>query len=123
MSKEKALKLINEYLAKQEVNKIELNMVKSVESNSKKSESLYSQGVKKIFSAIGEIQSAIQTLEKSKDIANKSLNEGKELEKLADNIGAELKSSTTSAIQNAFNTINAAEQNIKDLKKAKSVIN
>jgi predicted RNA-binding protein with EMAP domain len=123
MSKEKALKLINEYLAKQEPKKIELNMVKSVESNSKKSESLYTQGVKKIFSAISEIQSAIQTLEKSKDIANKSLNEGKELEKLADNIGAELKSSTTSAIQNAFNTINAAEQSIKDLKKAKSVIN
>ncbi len=123
MSKEKALKLINEYLAKQEPKKIELNMVKSVESNSKKSESLYTQGVKKIFSAIGEIQSAIQTLEKSKDIANKALNEGKELEKLADNIGAELKSSTTSAIQNAFNTINAAEQSIKDLKKAKSVIN
>ena len=68
-------------------------------------------------------KSAIQTLEKSKDIANKALNEGKELEKLADNIGAELKSSTTSAIQNAFNTINAAEQSIKDLKKAKSVIN
>ena len=56
MSKEKALKLINEYLAKQEPKKIELNMVKSVESNSKKSESLYTQGVKKIFSAIGEIQ-------------------------------------------------------------------
>ena len=102
--------------------KIELNMVKNVESNSKKAESLFEQGVKKIFSAIGEIQSAIQVLEQSKDIANKSLSEGKELEKLADKIGAELNSSTTAAIQKAFSTILATEQSIKDLQKAKSVI-
>jgi len=103
--------------------KVELNMVKNIESGSKKADSLYEQGVKKIFSAIGEIQSAIQILEKSKDIANKTLNEGKELEKLADKIGADLKSSTTSAIQSASLTISATEQNIKDLQKAKSVIN
>tara|TARA_R110000764_G_scaffold237965_1_gene334598 strand:- start:60 stop:434 length:375 start_codon:yes stop_codon:yes gene_type:complete len=101
---------------------VELNMVKSVESNSKKAESLYTQGVKEIFSAIRVIESAIQTLKKSKSIANNSLSEGKELEKLADKIGADLKSSTESAIQNAFNTIQAAEQNIKDLEKAKATI-
>ena len=103
--------------------KIELNMVKNIESGSKKADSLYEQGVKKIFSAIGEIQSAIQILEKSKDIANRTFNEGKELEKLADKIGADLKSSTSSAIKSASLTISATEQNIKDLQKAKSVIN
>ena len=103
--------------------KVELNMVKNIESGSKKADSLYEQGVKKIFSAIGEIQSAIQILEKSKDIANRTFNEGKELEKLADKIGADLKSSTTSAIKSASLTISATEQNIKDLQKAKSVIN
>ena len=102
--------------------KVNLNLVKNVESGSKEADSLYEQGVKKIFSAIGEIQSAIQILEKSKDTANKALSEGKELEKLADKIGADLKSSTTQAIQSAFNTIQAAEQNIKDLNKAKAVI-
>jgi lysyl-tRNA synthetase class II len=103
--------------------KVELNMVKNIESGSKKADSLYEQGVKKIFSAIGEIQSAIQILEKSKDIANRTFNEGKELEKLADKIGADLKSSTTSAIKSASLTISATEQNIKDLQKAKSAIN
>ena len=102
--------------------KVELNLVKSVESGSKKADSLYEQGVKKIFSAIGEIQSAIQILEKSKDTANKALSEGKELEKLADKIGADLKSSTTAAIQKSFGTGLAAEQGIKDLRKAKAVI-
>ena len=115
-------KLFKEEKTELSTQKIELNMVKNVESNSKKAESLFEQGVKKIFSAIGEIQSAIQVLEKSKDIANKSLSEGKELEKLADKIGAELTSSTTAAIQKAFNTILATEQSIKDLQKAKSVI-
>ena len=115
-------KLFKEEKTELATQKIELNMVKNVESNSKKAESLFEQGVKKIFSAIGEIQSAIQVLEKSKDIANKSLSEGKELEKLADKIGAELTSSTTAAIQKAFNTILATEQSIKDLQKAKSVI-
>jgi len=115
-------KLFKEEKTELATQKIELNMVKNVESNSKKAESLFEQGVKKIFSAIGEIQSAIQVLEKSKDIANKSLREGKELEKLADKIGAELTSSTTAAIQKAFNTILATEQSIKDLQKAKSVI-
>ena len=115
----------NKLFPKQELSaeKIELNMVKSVESNSSKAESLYEQGVKKIFSAVGEINSAIQTLEQSLKLASDSLNEGKELEKLADNIGADLKSSTTQAIQSAFNTIQAAEQNIKDLNKAKATIN
>lgn len=115
----------NKLFSKQELSaeKIELNMVKSVESNSSKAESLYEQGVKKIFSAVGEINSAIQTLEQSLKLASDSLNEGKELEKLADNIGADLKSSTTQAIQSAFNTIQAAEQNIKDLNKAKATIN
>ena len=80
------------------------------------------QGVKEIFSAIRIIESAIQTLKKSKSIANKSLSEGKELEKLADKIGADLKSSTEAAIQNAFNTIIAAEQSIKDLEKSKATI-
>ena len=115
----------NKLFSKQELSaeKVELNMVKSVESNSSKAESLYEQGVKKIFSAVGEINSAIQTLEQSLKLASDSLNEGKELEKLADNIGADLKSSTTQAIQSAFNTIQAAEQNIKDLNKAKATIN
>ena len=114
----------NKLFPKQELSaeKIELNMVKSVESNSSKADSLYEQGVKKIFSAVGEINSAIQTLEQSLKLASDSLNEGKELEKLADNIGADLKSSTTQAIQSAFNTIQAAEQNIKDLNKAKATI-
>jgi len=103
--------------------KVQLNMVKDIEAGSKKADTLYEQGVKKIFSAIGEIQSAIQILEKSKDIANRTFNEGKELEKLADTIGADLKSSTTSAIKSASLTISATEQNIKDLKKAKSLIN
>jgi len=116
-------KLAEEDKVELSAQKVELNMVKNIESGSKKADSLYEQGVKKIFSAIGEIQSAIQILEKSKDIANRTFNEGKELEKLADKIGADLKSSTTSAIKSASLTISATEQNIKDLQKAKSVIN
>lgn len=116
-------KLAEETKVELATQKIELNMVKNIESGSKKADSLYEQGVKKIFSAIGEIQSAIQILEKSKDIANRTFNEGKELEKLADKIGADLKSSTTSAIKSASLTISATEQNIKDLQKAKSAIN
>ena len=115
-------KLFNKNKTELASQKVELNMVKDVESNSKKADDLYNQGVKKIFSAVKEIDSAIQTLEKSKDIANKTLSLGKELEKLADNIGADLKSSTTSAIQKAFDTILATEQNIKDLRKSKSTI-
>jgi uncharacterized protein Yka (UPF0111/DUF47 family) len=116
-------KLAEEDKVELSAQKVELNMVKNIESGSKKADSLYEQGVKKIFSAIGEIQSAIQILEKSKDIANRTFNEGKELEKLADKIGADLKSSTTSAIKSASLTISATEQNIKDLQKAKSAIN
>ena len=102
--------------------KVELNLVKNVESGSEKASSLYEQGIKKMFSAIGDIQSAIQTLNKSKDIADKALKEGKELEKLADKIGADLKSSTTAAIQNAYNLGGDTETAIKGLKKAKAAM-
>ena len=117
-------KIINERLQKIALKnqKVDLNMVKNVESNSAKANSLYEQGVKKIFSAEGEINSAIQTLEQSLRKATETLKEGEELEKLADNIGADLKSTTIKAIQNAFNTVQAANQSIKDLKKAKSII-
>ena len=103
--------------------KLELNLVKSVESNSKKADALLEQGIKKIFSAIGELKSAVQTLEKSKDAAQKALSEGKELEKMADNIGAELTPTTKAAIQRAFDIGELeASQIIKDTKKAISAL-
>jgi len=102
--------------------KLELNLVKSVESKSKKADSLMDQGLKKVFSAIGELKAAIQTLEASQSTANKALAEGKELEKLADNIGADLSSSTVSAIQKAFDIELTTKQIIKDSKKALSAL-
>jgi len=115
-------KLFKEEKTELATQKVELNLVKNVESGSEKASSLYEQGIKKMFSAIGDIQSAIQTLNKSKDIADKALKEGKELEKLADKIGADLKSSTTAAIQNAYNLGGDTETAIKGLKKAKAAM-
>ena len=115
-------KLFKEEKTELATQKVELNLVKNVESGSEKASSLYEQGIKKMFSAIGDIQSAIQTLNKSKDIADKALKEGKELEKLADKIGADLKSSTTAAIQNAYNLGGDTEIAIKGLKKAKAAM-
>ena len=46
-------KLFKEEKTELATQKIELNMVKNIESGSKKADSLYEQGIKKIFSAIG----------------------------------------------------------------------
>lgn len=113
---------LQKILTKLAKNKVELNMVKNVETNSKKSLDLYESGVKKIFAIRNELDSAIDVIKKSLKLAEDALQEGKELEKLADNIGADLKGSTEKAIQDAFGQILASKQTIKDLEKAKNSI-
>ncbi len=101
---------------------LELNMIKEIESDSSKANSMYESAVKSTFAAIKEINSAIQDMERVVKLSQGVLSKGEEVEKLADNIGADLKSSTTKAIQDAFNVQQAAEQNLKDLNKAKQAI-
>ena len=101
---------------------LELNMIKDIESDSSKANSMYESPVKSTFAAIKEINSAIQDMERVVKLSQGVLSKGEEVEKLADNIGADLKSSTTKAIQDAFNVKQAAEQNLKDLNKAKQPI-
>ena len=101
---------------------VELNMIKDIESDSSKANSMYESAVKRTFVAIKEINSAIDDMERVVKLSQGVITKGKEAEKLADNIGADLKSSTTKAIQDAFNVQQAAEQNLKDLNKAKQAI-
>jgi hypothetical protein len=111
-----------EILQKFSTQKVDLNMVKSVENNSNKANSLFEQGVKIMFDARGKMDDAINIMKKSLKLAEDALEEGKQLEKLADNIGADLKGSTEKAIQDAFNTISVSKQSLKDLNKAKNII-
>ena len=115
---------LNKVMAKlaDQPQKVELNMIKDIESDSSKANSIYESAVKRTFVAIKEINSAIQDMERVVKLSQGVITKGKEVEKLADNIGADLKSSTTKAIQDAFNVQQAAEQNLKDLNKAKQVI-
>ena len=103
--------------------KVELNMVKEIEASVSKIKSKYELGVKKTFAAEKEINSSIDLLEETIKMSDNALKTADELESLAKKIGADLNSSTKKAIQDAYGFKSAAEQNVKDLKKAKSTIN
>ena len=103
--------------------KVELNMVKEIEASVSKIKSKYESGVKKTFAAEKEINSSIDLLEETIKMSDNALKTADELESLAKKIGADLNSSTKKAIQDAYGFKSAAEQNVKDLKKAKSTIN
>ena len=103
--------------------RIELNMVKELESSVSKIKSKYESGVKKTFDAKKQIEASIKLLDETITLSNNALKKADELEKLAKNIGADLKSSTKKAIQDAYGFKSAAEQNVKDLKKSKSTLN
>jgi len=109
--------------SEQEPKKVELNMVKEIEASVSKIKSKYEAGVKKTFAAEKEINSSIELLEETIKISDNALKTADELESLAKKIGADLNSSTKKAIQDAYGFKSAAEQNVKDLKKAKSTIN
>ena len=91
--------------------------------NSKKADSIYEQGVKKTFLALKELNSSIELIEKAVKLAKTALKEGEEIEKLADKLGATLPSDLKQAIQSSYTTIQAGNQNLKDLNKAKITIN
>ena len=103
--------------------RVELNMVKEIEASVSKIKSKYEAGVKKTFAAEKEISSSIELLEETIKISDNALKKADELESLAKKIGADLNSSTKKAIQDAYSFKSAAEQNVKDLKKAKSTLN
>ncbi len=102
--------------------KVNLNMNKNVQKNAKKADSIYEQGVKKTFLALKELNSSIELIEQAVKLAKTALNEGEEIEKLAEKLGAELPSNLEQAIQSSFTLIQAGNQNLKDLNKAKSAI-
>ena len=102
--------------------KVNLNMNKNVQKNAKKADSIYEQGVKKTFLALKELNSSIELIEQAVKLAKTALNEGEEIEKLADKLGAELPSNLEQAIQSSFTLIQAGNQNLKDLNKAKIAI-
>lgn len=102
--------------------KVELNMVNEIKSKSSEANSKYETAVKSTFAAIKEINSAIQMMEIVVKVSQDAVNQGEEVERLADNLGAQLDSAVVKAIQDAFNVQQAAEQNLKDLNKAKQAI-
>ena len=102
--------------------KVNLNMNKNVQKNAKKADSIYEQGVKKTFLALKELNSSIELIEQAVKLAKTALNEGEEIEKLAEKLGAELPSNLEQAIQSSFTLIQAGNQNLKDLNKAKIAI-
>ncbi len=101
---------------------IELNRIKEIEASISKIKSNYEAGVKKTFAAEKEINSAIELLEKTIKTSTNTLEIADEIESLARDIGADLKSSTKKAIKDAYGFKSAAEQNVKDLRKAKSTL-
>lgn len=105
-----------------EPKKVELNMVNEIKSKSSEANSTYETAVKSTFAAIKEINSAIQMMERVVKVSQDAVNQGEEIERLADDLGAQLNSSVVKAIQDAFNVQQAAEQNLKDLNKAKQAI-
>ena len=102
--------------------KVELNMMNEIKSKSSEANSKYEAAVKSTFAAIKEINSAIQTMERVVRVSQEAVEVGKEVERLTDDLGAQLDSSVVKAIQDAFNVNQAAEQNLKDLNKAKQAI-
>lgn len=101
---------------------LELNMVNDIKSKSSEANSKYEAAVKSIFAATKEINSAIQLMERVVKASQEAVSQGEEVERLADELGAQLDSSVVKAIQDAFNVQQAAEQNLKDLNKAKQAI-
>ena len=109
--------------AKLSTEKVELNMVNDIKSKSSEANSKYEAAVKSTFAAIKEINSAIQLMERVVKASQEAVSQGEEVERLADELGAQLDSSVVKAIQDAFNVQQAAEQNLKDLNKAKQALN
>jgi hypothetical protein len=121
--KEQIIKEITEkVMVKLEAHKVELNMVKELEASVSKIKSKYELGVKKTFDAKKQIEASIKLLDETITLSDNALKKADELEKLAKNIGADLKSSTKQAIKDAYGFKSAAEQNVKDLKKSKSTL-
>jgi len=102
--------------------KVDLNMVREVQDKSSEANSTYASAVNSISQAIQEIDSAIKMMERVIELAQGAVKTGEEVERLTDHLGAQLDSSVVQSIQEAFNVQQAAEQNLKDLNKAKQVI-
>ena len=115
-------KIANSKKVNLESQKVELNRIKELEASISKIKSNYEDGVKKTFAAEKEINSAIELLEKTIKTSTNTLEIADEVESLARDIGADLKSSTKQAIKDAYGFKSAAEQNVKDLRKAKSTL-
>jgi hypothetical protein len=102
--------------------KVELSIVNEIKSQSSEANSKYEVAVKSTFAAIKEIDSAIQTMETVIRTSRDAVIKGEQVERAADELGIQLDSSVVKAIQDAFNVQQAAEQNLKDLNKAKQAI-
>tara|TARA_R100000951_G_scaffold51059_1_gene43130 strand:+ start:80 stop:448 length:369 start_codon:yes stop_codon:yes gene_type:complete len=108
--------------AKLSTQKVELNMIKEIESDSLKVGSIYEGAITSTLAAIKEINSAIQDMERVVKLSQDVLSKGEEVEKLADNIGADLNPSTTNALDQVRIERQIAIQKIKDLNKGKQLI-
>ena len=117
---------LNKVMAKlaveQTPEKVELNMIKEIESDSLKVGSIYESAITSTLAAIKEINSAIQDRERVVKLSQDVLSKGEEVEKLADNIGADLNPSTTNALDQVRIERQIAIQKIKDLNKGKQLI-
>ena len=105
MSREKALKRINEYLAKQEPKKVELALVDDIKSENDKVTKMIGfirQDIKEVNQAISTIEKIKIDLNKTDKLADSLLNLIKNFERKADDLGIDLPNEVSTATRRAF---------------------
>ena len=108
MSKEKALKRINEYLAKQEPEKVELALDTELKNIEQKAQSIFNDGrrdaLQEVENGAGKMQDAKKKLQKLQKEIDNAYADGK---RKAKDIGVDLDSTTVGKnFKRAFSDVN-----------------
>jgi len=123
MSKEKALKIINEYLAKQEPHKVELALDGQLKSIEQKAQSIFNDGRRdaeqEVLNGAGKMEQAKRNLQKLLKEIDDAYARGK---RVAKDIGVDLDSTTVGKnFKEAFSDVNdyiiSSQKRIDKLRK------
>lgn len=123
MSREKALKLINEYLAKQEPQKVELALDGQLKSIEQKAQSIFNDGRRdaeqEVLNGAGKMEQAKRKLQKLQKEIDDAYARGK---RIAKDIGVDLDSTTVGKnFKEAFSDVNdyiiSSQKRIDKLRK------
>jgi len=123
MSREKALKRINEYLAKQEPQKVELALDGQLKSIEQKAQSIFNDGRRdaeqEVLNGAGKMEQAKRKLQKLQKDIDDAYARGK---RIAKDIGVDLDSTTVGKnFKEAFSDVNyyiiASQKRIDKLRK------